>query len=154
MDYRAMVRKQAEEYGLDPLLVAAIIYKESRYDEKAESKKSAIGLMQIMPDTARDIARDLEIEDFKQADLYDAETNIRFGCYYFSKMKREFNSDTILALAAYNSGPGNLREWLEKEGNSSENLIEKYAFTETRRYVRDINKAYWLLRLCNKLIKI
>ena len=153
VEHRAMVKKHAEEFDLDPLLVAAIIYSESRFDTRAVSVSSARGLMQIMPGTGYDIAARLQVEGFTEEDLFDQEINMRFGCYYISEMLKDFDSDITLALAAYNSGPENVRVWLEKKGNSSKNLAEDYPFSETRKYVKNVKRIHWLLGLCNKMIK-
>lgn len=154
MKYRAMVKKHAEENNLDPLLIAAIIYGESRYDQYAISKSSARGLMQIMPATGDDIAQKLNATDYSTKDLFDPETNVRFGCCYLAKIKKDFHSDVTLTLAAYNSGPENVRKWLQRSGNSSQNLTEDYPFTETRNYVISVRKVYWVLKFCDKLISI
>jgi soluble lytic murein transglycosylase len=152
--YRSMIKRHAEEYDLDPLLIAAIIYRESRYKQYAVSRSSARGLMQIMPATGDDIAEKLNASDYSTKDLFDPEINVRFGCYYLASVKRDFASDLTLTLAGYNSGPENVRKWLKKSGNSSENLTEDYPFTETRNYVISIRKVYWILRFCDKLISI
>ena len=154
MKYRAMVKKHAEENNLDPLLIAAIIYGESRYEQYAISKSSARGLMQIMPTTGDDIAQKLNATDYSTKDLFDPETNVRFGCCYLAKIKKDFHSDVTLTLAAYNSGPENVRKWLQRSGNSSQNLTEDYPFTETRNYVISVRKVYWVLKFCDKLISI
>lgn len=151
--YRNIVKKYAAEYGVDPLLVAGMIYKESRYNPTAVSGSSAKGLMQIMPATGAEIARKLKVKSYSEDDLFNTEINIRFGCYYMEKMQKEFADDT-LALAAYNSGKENVKKWLDTEGNSSKNLSDKYPFTETRNYVKSVNRIYWLLRLCNRLISL
>jgi soluble lytic murein transglycosylase len=152
--FRHLVKKYAVENSLDPLLVAAIISKESRFDPKAVSGSSAKGIMQIMPATGEEIAQKLKISPYSEDDLFNPETNIRFGCYYLAKMQKEFDYDNTLALAAYNSGRENVKKWLKDEGNISKNLASKYPFTETRNYVRHIQKIYWVLRLCNRIISI
>jgi len=152
--FRRLVKMYAEENGIDPLLVAAIIYKESHFNEKAVSGSSARGLMQIMPGTGNEIAEKLKIKPYSENALFNPETNIRFGCYYFAKMKKEFDADTTLALAAYNSGRENVKKWLGEEGSGSGNLVAKYPFAETRNYVRNVRKVYWALRLCNRLVSI
>jgi len=69
-------------------------------------------------------------------------------------MMKQFDSDTVLALAGYNSGPENVRKWLGEEGHSSETLAENYTFTETRNYVKKVLRVHWALKLCDKLIDI
>jgi len=152
--FRLLVKKHAHEHGIDPLLAAAMISKESRFDIKAVSGSSAKGLMQIMPGTGEEIAGKLKVKPYSESDLFDPDTNIRFGCYYMAKMQKEFDADITLALAAYNSGRENVKKWLSSEGNTAENLADKYPFTETRNYVRSVRRIYWLLRLCDRLISL
>jgi len=120
-------------------LADAVQHVESRGKPGAVSVKGATGLMQVMPATAKEIARELEIEDY---DLKDPTTNRMFGEYYLSKMLKMFKGNQELALAAYNAGPGKVREWLAKYGNSwddiSAELEQRGHYLETVKYVPSV----------------
>lgn len=95
--YNKQISKVGKKYGLDPALLHAVILAESRYNADAISRRGAIGLMQLMPDTA---AR------YKVADAFDANQNIRGGAQYLSYLLKLFDGDLELAIAAYNAGEG------------------------------------------------
>jgi soluble lytic murein transglycosylase len=117
----------------DPWLTLAIIWQESNFNPDAQSRADARGLMQIIPNTGKLIARKFGIDSFS---LYDPQISIKFGTYYFKEMLDEYNS-LPLALAAYNAGPINLNKWLKKNSNAeTDEFIELIPFSETRDYVR------------------
>jgi soluble lytic murein transglycosylase len=122
------VRAHAEVAGLDPALVCAVVRAESRFHADALSPRGAVGLMQIMPDTATWIADRLDVTAF---DLHDAETNLRFGTSYLRYLIDRFGN-LNLALAAYNAGPTRVDRWLA-EGAT--------AFPETATYVTRVLRA-------------
>ncbi len=138
--YSVYVQKYSEEYNLDENLVYSIIKAESKFDEKALSRRGAKGLMQIA-DITRDWAIDeLELND--DIDIYDPETNIRIGCWYLNTLYKEFGK-TDLVIAAYNGGSGNVKKWLvdEEYSKDGENL-HIIPFSETDRYLVKVNKYY------------
>lgn len=124
--YSEYVRVHARENGLDPALLAAVIYQESKFDAGAESNSGAIGLMQLTPSTAHGIAVRTGGSRFQTADLLDPEINIRYGSWYLANLFRKYR-DERLVLAAYNAGQGNVDRW-QAEG-------KPIAFAETRAYV-------------------
>ncbi len=126
LEYEHIVRGHAENYELDAALIAAVIYSESKFDADAESSSGAIGLMQLLPDTAEGIALNTGGSEFVVDDLYDPEINVRYGSFYLRRLLNKYD-DLELALAAYNAGQANVDEWI-----SSGNRIE---FAETREYV-------------------
>jgi soluble lytic murein transglycosylase len=133
--YEAIIEGHARNYELDPALLAAVIYRESRFDAAAKSKAGAIGLMQLTPETARGIALRTGGTRFEVADLYDPELNVRYGSWYLRHLLDAYGGDLRRALAAYNGG----------QGNVSRGVL----FPETREYVdrvlatRDLyRKAY------------
>ena len=132
LEYEHIVRGHARQYELDPALLAAVIYRESKFDADAESSSGAIGLMQLLPDTAEGIALFTGGSRFEVADLYDPEINVRYGSFYLRRLLRKYD-DERLALAAYNAGQANVDEWLANDGD-----IE---FAETREYVDDVLEA-------------
>jgi peptidoglycan lytic transglycosylase len=118
--YEHIVRGHAENYRLDPALVAAVIYQESKFRAEARSDSGAVGLMQLLPETAKGIAMRTGGSQFQVSDLLDPEINIRYGCWYLRHLLDKYGS-LDRALAAYNGGQGNVDRGVE--------------FPETRHYV-------------------
>lgn len=129
LSYEHVIVGHARNYELDPALIAAVIYRESKFDVDAESTSGAIGLMQLLPSTAQGIAVNTGGDDFVVRDLYDPEINVRYGSFYLRRLLRKYE-DERLALAAYNAGQRNVDEWIEGR--------EGIAFAETREYVDDV----------------
>jgi soluble lytic murein transglycosylase len=129
LEYAHIVAGHARNYDLDPALVAAVVYRESKFDAGAVSSSGAIGLMQLLPDTAEGIAELTGGTKFEVADLYDPEINVRYGSFYLRRLIRKYG-DLELALAAYHAGQGNVDAWLA-DG-------EGIGFAETRGYVDDV----------------
>ena len=124
--YSEYVRVHARENDLDPALLAAVIYQESKFDAGAQSASGAIGLMQLTPATAHGIAIRTGGSRFRTSDLLDPEINIRYGAWYLANLSRKYG-DERLVLAAYNAGQGNVDRW-RAQG-------EPIQFPETRAYV-------------------
>ena len=127
--YEHVIRGHARNYELDPALLAAVIYRESKFDADARSRSGAIGLMQLLPDTAKGIAVHTGGRRFVVDDLYDPEINVRYGAFYLRRLLRKYG-DERLALAAYNAGQRNVDEWLAND--------DEIAFPETREYVDEV----------------
>ncbi|KXG77093.1 lytic transglycosylase domain-containing protein [Thermotalea metallivorans] len=141
--YRQLIEKYSAEYNLDPYLVAAIIRTESRFNEKARSRKDAKGLMQIAPITGAWAAKDLSLENYSEEMLYVPEINIRIGCWYIDKLRTEFNGRLQLMLAAYNGGSGNVNKWLKDPKYSADGVtLKEIPFGETKLYVEKVLKSY------------
>jgi soluble lytic murein transglycosylase len=137
--YQSLIFKYAAVYEQDPYLLAAIIKAESNFDFQAVSTKGARGLMQIMPETGDWIAGQLGYASFKKDQLFEPETNIKFGAWYLADLDREYDDSTILMLAAYNGGRGNVSDWIEgKDLSGSVNTIDQIPFPETRDYVKKV----------------
>jgi soluble lytic murein transglycosylase len=126
LKYEQIVRGHARNYQLDPALVAAVIYQESKFRSDAESSSGAIGLMQLQPETAKGIAIRTGGSRFQTSDLYDPEINVRYGSWYLRHLLDKY-SDEKTALAAYNAGQSNVDEW-RAAGTGIQ-------FSETRAYV-------------------
>ena len=124
--YEAIVAAHARNYDLDPALLAAVIYTESRFRADARSSAGAIGLMQLLPETGRAIAVRTGGERFVVGDLLDPEINVRYGSWYLRELMRKYDS-TRTALAAYHAGQGNVDRWREQGVGIQ--------FPETRAYV-------------------
>lgn len=127
------VKRVSMDY-VEPV-VAAVIQQESAGNPKAVSGKGARGLMQLMPATAKDIAKELGIEDY---DLEDPDVNILFGSYYLKKMLKEFDGDLELALTAYHSGPGRVKNLLKIHDATTLKEIRPYLGPVGRRYATDV----------------
>jgi soluble lytic murein transglycosylase len=144
--YRALVREAAEEFGLDPLLVAALVHRESGFRPEARSRAGARGLMQLMPATAEEVAGKLGLDGYSEAMLEEPRVNLRLGCAYLRELLDRFGGDERVALAAYNAGYGKVDRWLKEARGDVERMMEECAFPETRRYVHDVLGTRWVLR--------
>jgi len=131
LHYSEYIRVHAKEHRLDPALMAAVIYQESKFRPSVESSSGAIGLMQLTPDTARGIAIRTGGNAFETRDLYNAEINIRYGAWYLDNLFAKYH-DERLVLAAYNAGQGNVDRWLAHH--------ESIQFSETRAYVSRVER--------------
>ncbi len=135
-----IIRQQASEKGLDPALVAAVIYEESRFRDQT-SHAGARGLMQITPDTADFIAQDSGGTAFTQADLATPQINISYGTYYLRYLLRQYDGNETLAVAAYNAGETNVNRWIEDAGGlDGFDASEDIPFPETRHYVENVRE--------------
>jgi soluble lytic murein transglycosylase len=127
--YENIVVGHAKNYDLDPALLAAVIYRESKFDANARSSSGAIGLMQLLPATAKGIALHTGGSKFRVSDLWNPEINVRYGAFYLRRLIDKYG-DLRLALAAYNAGQANVDSWLAQE--------KGIAFAETREYVDSV----------------
>ena len=136
LQHEDIIRQQARDKALDPALIAAVIYAESRFVAGRTSSAGAEGLMQITPETAKDIARRSGGTAFVLDDLATPQVNISYGSYLLRELLDRYGGDTAAALAAYNAGPGNADRW----GGSSLR-VEDIPYPETRAYVRKVLAA-------------
>jgi soluble lytic murein transglycosylase len=133
-----IIRQQAADKNLDPALIAAVIYEESRFRDQT-SHAGARGLMQITPDTADFIARHSGGYRFKQSDLATPQINIAYGTYYLRYLIDRYGGNEELAIAAYNAGHGNVDGWVAKAGGPDAfNSTDDIPFPETRAYVQNV----------------
>lgn len=140
--YKSTVEKYAEAYNVDPILVIAVIREESHFNPWSNSHKGAVGLMQLMPATAKEIAVWLG-ESYAEVDLTKHEDNIRYGTRYLAALNKEFKGNTILVLAAYNAGSGRVNSWLKSSPQDfNDYLIDDIPFKETREYVQKVLNSY------------
>jgi soluble lytic murein transglycosylase len=134
--YRAIVTGHARNYRLEPALLAAVIYAESKFRADAKSESGAIGLMQLLPSTADGIALHTGGSQFRRDDLYNPEINVRYGAWYLRHLLDKYG-DEKTALAAYNAGQHNVDRW-QARGSG-------IRFSETRAYVErveDLKRIY------------
>ncbi|MDI3481853.1 MAG: soluble lytic murein transglycosylase [Tepidanaerobacteraceae bacterium] len=147
LKYEKIIVRYAKEYGVDPYMIAAVIKVESGFSPNVVSDKGAVGLMQIMPDTAQWAAQKMNLKDFKIEELVIPEINIKIGTWYLTELLKEFDKDFTLTLAAYNGGRGNVREWI-KSGVIKQKAEDDIPFGETKAFVAKVKKAYkWYKRL-------
>jgi soluble lytic murein transglycosylase len=132
--YEETIRQVSAEHGLDPTLVAGVVYVESRFRSDVASPKGAYGLMQILPRTAEFISSRSGIS----GDYRDPETNLRMGAWYLSYLEERYSGHERLMLAAYNSGEGRVDTWVRQEGFDIERDIP---FPETSEYVENVLEA-------------
>ena len=135
--YEHLYRQAATRTGLSLPLLMGLSRQESLFRVNARSSAGARGLMQLMPATAREVARQLGISQPSSSDLYQPELNIALGSKYLADRLAAGNGNRALAAAAYNGGPGNLNKWLKAYGDQPLDLfIESIRFHETREYVK------------------
>jgi soluble lytic murein transglycosylase len=139
--YSAVIRRQAAEKHLDPALIAAVIYAETKFDARPSSA-GAEGLMQILPQTATFLAHRSGATTFTTADLSRPQVNIAYGSYYLRYLLDEYHGQLVPALAAYNGGESNVDHWLAKTGRPGDRLsIADIPFPETQAYVQRVLQA-------------
>lgn len=145
--FEDLVLSAAEQYDMDPLLIFALIRQESLYESFATSSAAAQGLMQIIPATGYEIYTKLGWPpDYHNTDVYRPYVNVPFGVYYLSWVMGLVDGQPYAALAGYNGGPGNAREWLDMSGHDIDLFIQTIGFEETRLYVERIYEQYSVYR--------
>ena len=138
--YHDIIYKYATEYDVPIALVYAVIECESSFREDAKSSVGACGLMQLMPETFKDICK-LKDFEYTAEHIMDPDANIRCGTYYLSSMYRMFD-DWELAVAAYNAGPGNVQKWLKNDDYTDDGKLVYIPFKETSNHVQKVSKAW------------
>src|SRR5919108_3160006 len=137
-----IIRQQARDKGLDPALIAAVIYAESHFRDGQTSAAGAQGLMQLTPATARYIARKSGGTQFVVDDLATPQVNISYGAYYLRYLLRRYDGNEDFALAAYNAGEGNVDRWIASARSHDRGLtIDAIPYAETRAYVTRVQDA-------------
>ncbi len=134
--YKAQVQQNAKKQDLNPALIFGLIRRESAFNRNAYSPVGARGLMQIMPKTGKQIARELKEKWAGKVALFNPATNLKYGAYYYKKLLNQFKGHYALAAAAYNAGPHRVKRWLpDKHKMAADIWIETIPFNETRAYV-------------------
>lgn len=132
------LRQHAQASGLDPFLLAALVAQESTFDPAIRSAANAYGLMQLLPETARRVARSLGVRGFRFSMLTNPDWNLRLGTTYLARLLERFGA-LHLALAAYNAGEHRVARWLaERRDLAPEEFIEDIPFAETRNYIKKV----------------
>ncbi len=146
--YREQAHQAARENDIDEAWVYGLMRQESRFVNVARSSVGAAGLMQIMPATARWIAKRLGIRRFQVDEMRDPARNIQFGAYYLKHVLSTLDGSPVLATAAYNAGPGRAQRWRSTQPMEAAIYIESIPFAETRDYVKKVmsNAMYYAVR--------
>jgi soluble lytic murein transglycosylase len=137
-----LVAEQAAQYGVDPLLMLALMRQESSFDPRAQSGAEAMGLTQVVPATGRSIASRLGRTDFALRDLLKPAVSVEFGTWFMSQLLGDYKGRVFPALAAYDAGGGNVARWLQRFGDDPDVLVEQIPFDETRTYLRIVYDNY------------
>ncbi len=141
LQYSSVIRQEASDKHLDPALVAAVIYAETKFDPRTSSA-GAVGLMQLMPETANFLAKRSGARTFTTADLATPQVNIAYGSYYLRYLLNEYHGNTVLALAAYNGGETNVDDWVRSAHADGQRFrVGDIPFPETRAYVQRVLTA-------------
>jgi soluble lytic murein transglycosylase len=142
--YNALIEEAAEKYNLDPLLIRAVIWRESGFNPRAHGRADERGLMQVTPGAAEDWAKAEKVENFRVTDLFDPRTNITAGSWYLSRaLGRWTESDqpVVFALAEYNAGRKHARRWAAPLPDlRGEDFLDQMDFPTTRAYIRAITE--------------
>jgi soluble lytic murein transglycosylase len=137
--YSNQVHNNALRHDLDPAIVLGLIRQESIFNKDAESSVGARGLMQIMPRTGMQIARELKEKWLSDNSLFNPDVNVRYGAFYYKKLLKQFHGHFALAIAAYNAGSGRVAKWLPSAQSVPADIwIETIPFKETRKYVTSV----------------
>jgi soluble lytic murein transglycosylase len=149
--YRKEIDQTAGKHAVDPYLVWAVIRQESRYDESAVSPAGALGLMQITPDAAGQLARKGKVTATTIAKLADPKENLALGIRILSKNLQSFKGKIVPAIASYNADIGKVREWVRRNGKMKQDeFIESIPYLETRLYVKKVLAGYQAYSLLHR----
>ncbi len=147
--YRDQMKNYARENQLDEAWVYGLVRQESRFISESRSGVGAAGLMQLMPATARWIAKKIGFGQYQGNMIHELDTNIQFGTYYLRHILEVTNGQSVMATAAYNAGPGRAKRWVDDKPLEGAIYIETIPFLETRDYVKKVmsNAQYYAQRL-------
>lgn len=138
LSYFDEIHENAIEQGLNPVILYGLIRRESAFNKDARSPVGARGLMQLMPRTARQVARELDERWMGKNSLFDPIKNLKYGSYYYQQLLSRFGGNYAIALAAYNAGPNRVSMWLPDESTPADIWIENIPYRETRDYVTSV----------------
>jgi soluble lytic murein transglycosylase len=149
--YEATIAQWSQQRQLNPLLVTGLIRQESRFETRIRSVSDAVGLMQLIPDTADFVA---EQNGMKTFNLENPDDNVRLGTWYLDYTHREYSNNSMFAIASYNAGPNAVAGWIKQFGYTDpDKFVEQIPYPETKGYVEHVFANYWnYLRLYNPAI--
>ncbi|HWR89840.1 MAG TPA: lytic transglycosylase domain-containing protein, partial [Dissulfurispiraceae bacterium] len=143
LGFRQDIEETAAMHSVDPLFILSVIREESRFDPEARSIAGALGLMQLMPQTAQRFSKSGQVRLSRNSELFDVRTNIRIGTAYMKHLLKAYSSLPV-ALAAYNAGEEAVREWLRRgDYRTIDEFIEDIPYDETRNYVKRVMTTYF-----------
>ena len=139
------MQENLHKHGLEEAWVYGLMRQESRFATKAKSDVGAAGLMQIMPATARWVARQIGMKGYRKGLIHQLDVNIKLGTYYMKTVSHQFADNPVLASAAYNAGPTRAKQWCDAKPMEGAIYIENIPFDETRDYVKKVmsNTVYY-----------
>ncbi len=141
--YWDLIQEAAKKSGIDPYFALAIMREESLFDPRALSRSKAMGLMQLMPFTAKEEARRQKIRLGTREAVFDPRINTRLGTGYLGQLAKRFQDKLILTAGSYNAGPSNMKRWLKRwKGLSVDEFVETIPFLETRNYVKRVYRSF------------
>ncbi|MFC1478576.1 transglycosylase SLT domain-containing protein [Candidatus Margulisiibacteriota bacterium] len=148
MPFWQNLTRYAKKHGMDPHFVAAIMREESRFNPAAVSRCGAIGLMQLMPKTAQQLARETRRGKVSKNRLFNPYFNLQLGIRYLQKLKKRYFIDDVSILAGYNAGPNAIWKWKKRFSwiRDEDEFIERMPYRETRNYVKKVLRSYWLYK--------
>ena len=145
--YWSQLKSFSKNAGIDPYFALAIMREESHFNPKALSSSKAMGLMQLMPATARHVAKKKKIELKKKEDIYDPKLNKLLGTLYLGGLFDRFKSELIYTAGSYNAGPHNMLKWIKRwKGKPIDVFVEQIPFNETKNYVKRVYRSYKLYK--------
>lgn len=150
--YTDLYKQESRRYGVDVVILRSLTRQESAFNVRAVSTSNALGLMQMIPPTAQEVAKKLNLKIELPGDMFRPEVNIPMGSFYISQMLGQFDGNLAYALAAYNAGPNRFKTWLEARGDISEGEIwfDELPWSETSFYVKAILRNILLYRLASE----
>ena len=154
--HRETLGSYAQDLGLDEAWVYGLIRQESRFVQEAKSSVGASGLMQLMPSTARWVAKKMGLRDYKRSLINQLDTNIAMGTFYLKHVLDQLGDQEVLATAAYNAGMSRAKRWQDERKLEGAIYVESIPFSETRDYVKKVmsNASYYASRFGQKLISL
>jgi soluble lytic murein transglycosylase len=146
-NFTSIIFRESARHDVDPYLLLALIRQESAFNPQALSRANAHGLMQLLPSTARIVAKSMKLRSPTVARLNDPAVNIRLGTKYFADLLRKFQGQEDKALASYNAGEDRVGSWISEGGFvDSAEFVETIPFSETRNYIKTIYRNYWFYK--------
>ncbi len=141
LPFESTILKWSKQRQLNPLLVTSLIRQESRFEPEIESSAGAMGLMQVIPPTAKTAAQNIGLSNYS---MTNPEDNINIGTYYLDFTHQKYNNNSMLAVASYNAGPNAVAKWVKRYGlQDADDFVEKIPYPETKGYVESVFENYW-----------